>query len=171
MVTKEMTQEGLKLIDDRKPDDNDDWETPNSLFSFLCKKYNIEPKLDVCASDLNHKVDKYFTKETDALKQEWPFHSWCNPPHSKTEAFVRKAYREHLLNHIDIIMIIPTRCMSARFWFDCIEGKAEYHPIQNRIHFKRNGRDIGPAMQAYVCVIWCVRLNSKPSKLNIHGLL
>jgi len=51
-------------------------------------------------------------------------------------------------------MIIPTRCMSAKFWFDCIEGKAEYHPIEKRIHFKRNGRDIGPAMQAYVCIIY-----------------
>jgi len=147
-----MTQ-GLKQFDDLV-NDNDSWETPDDLFMDLCQKYNIRPHLDVCASDLNHKLDRYYTKEYNALLQEWPVDCWVNPPHSKTEAFVRKAYNEHLLHNIDIIMIIPTRTMSARFWHECIEGKAEYHPIENRIHFKQNGKDVGPAMQAYVCVIW-----------------
>ena len=156
MVTKEMN-EGLRMFDDLV-NDNDSWETPDNLFLGLCQKYNVRPHLDVCASDLNHKLDRYYTKEYNALLQEWPVDCWVNPPHSKTEAFVRKAYHEYLLHNIDIIMIIPTRCMSARFWHECIEGKAEYHPIPNRIHFKRNGKDIGPAMQAYVCIIWRAKI-------------
>ena len=143
----------LKEFDETK-DDKDEWGTPTGLLAKLCVKYKIYPTLDVCASDQNHKLDKYYTKEYNALLQTWPVDVWCNPPHSKTEAFVRKAYQEWQKNNINILMIIPTRCMSAGFWFECIEDKAEYHPIQNRIHFKKNGKDIGPAMQAYVCVIW-----------------
>lgn len=147
------TTQSLKEFDDTKPD-KDEWETPQEVFGKLCQTYNINPYLDTCATYQNHKLPHYYTKEFNALFNQWPVDSWCNPPHSKTEQFVRKAFLEWKINNINIIMIIPTRCMSAKFWFDCIEGFAEYHPIERRIHFKQNGKDVGPAMQAYVCVLW-----------------
>ena len=40
----------------------DIWKDLSEEFDFTC---------DMCASDQNHLVDKYYTKETDALKQDW----------------------------------------------------------------------------------------------------
>lgn len=40
----------------------DIWKDLSEEFDFTC---------DMCASDENHLVDKYYTKETDALKQDW----------------------------------------------------------------------------------------------------
>ena len=47
----------------------DDWETPADLFKSLDSEFHFT--LDPCSSDSNHKCDKYFTKESDGLKQDW----------------------------------------------------------------------------------------------------
>lgn len=47
----------------------DNWATPQWLFDELNKTFHFT--IDVCASEENHKCDKYFTKETDGLEQDW----------------------------------------------------------------------------------------------------
>ena len=47
----------------------DEWATPQSLFDELDKTFHFT--VDVCASPENAKCSKYFTKETDGLKQDW----------------------------------------------------------------------------------------------------
>lgn len=47
----------------------DDWETPQWLYDLIDEIWGIE--IDVAANDENHKCDRYFTKEQDALKQSW----------------------------------------------------------------------------------------------------
>ena len=48
---------------------SEEWGTPQELFNRLNKEFNFT--LDVCASEENAKCPKYYTKEEDALKQEW----------------------------------------------------------------------------------------------------
>ena len=43
--------------------------TPKTIWEKLSKEFNFT--VDACASDKNHLLPKYWTKETDALKQNW----------------------------------------------------------------------------------------------------
>lgn len=141
----------LKQFDDTQFED-DEYETPYFLFDFLKKKYKVYPTLDVAANDRNKKCERYLT---DGLHSEWLKDSWCNPPHSMTEQFVRKAHEEWAKHNINIMMIIPTNTMSSKFWHHCIEGIAEYHAVEGRVRFLRYGRPARfNSRNAYVCVIW-----------------
>lgn len=139
--------------------DEDEYETPKKLYEELCTKYNIQPSLDVAANQENKKCYEWFGPDLrkDSLKINWNYNRdvWCNPPHSKTEQFVRKAHKEWQEGNINIIMIIPTNTMSSRFWHECIEGIAEYHAVEGRPRFLKNGRpSIFNSRNAYVCVLW-----------------
>ena len=58
-----------------------DYSTPWSLFSPLKEEFDLE--LDVCANHENHKLDKYFTLEDDAMTKDWVGNCWMNPPFSR----------------------------------------------------------------------------------------
>ena len=47
----------------------DYWETPQKLFDSLNEEFNFT--IDVAANETNHKLPRYFTKEIDALTQDW----------------------------------------------------------------------------------------------------
>lgn len=47
----------------------DEWYTPMDFFKLLDDEFHFN--LDPCATDENHKCEKYFTKETDGLLQKW----------------------------------------------------------------------------------------------------
>ena len=66
----------------RTPDDI--WEPLNAEFNFT---------VDACASDKNHLVDRYWTAETDALKQEWDNEIiYCHPMFDRhIPKFIKKA--------------------------------------------------------------------------------
>ncbi len=134
---------------------SDEWETPQELYDYLCETYEIYPKEDVAATKENKKCDNYFTEDYSAIDGIWYKDVWCNPPHSKNEAFVRKAYEQWKLHNINIMMILPANTVSSQYWHDCIEGIAEYHPIKGRIRFLRDGKPSEyPSRNAYVVVIW-----------------
>jgi len=60
----------------------DDWATPQAVFDELDKEFNFT--LDPCASQENHKCEKFFTKEDDGLKQNWQGERiFCNPPYGR----------------------------------------------------------------------------------------
>ena len=48
---------------------SNEWETPKNLFDELNSVFKFT--LDAAATDENHKCDKYFTQENDALIQSW----------------------------------------------------------------------------------------------------
>ena len=48
---------------------SDEWETPQAFFQELDREFHFD--LDACASDENHKCDRYFTIEQDGLSQNW----------------------------------------------------------------------------------------------------
>ncbi len=43
--------------------------TPKNIWKTLSKEFDFT--IDVCASDSNHLLERYYTKEIDALKQDW----------------------------------------------------------------------------------------------------
>lgn len=160
-----MLQE-LKEVDDTNTtieEDNDDWETPSRLYDFLCGTYQIFPKLDICASEQNRKCLDYITKDMNALFSEWTLNGknvdvWANPPGTKQLKFIARAESQFLKHGMKIMMILPTRVMGTEVWDMYIEDdyvrKREYHKITGRPQFKKNGKILGPAMHAYVVVIW-----------------
>ena len=71
-----------------------EWGTPQALFDKLHAEFDFT--LDVAASKLNHKCERYFTKEQDGLKQDWAGERcFMNPPYGYAlKHWVAKAYRE-----------------------------------------------------------------------------
>ena len=48
---------------------SDEWATPQELFDELDREFHFT--LDPCATEENHKCEKYFTKEEDGCKKSW----------------------------------------------------------------------------------------------------
>ena len=119
---------------------DDEWETPKEFFDDLCEKYSINPRLDPCATSANRKCLLFFTEEENGLRQDWEHDVWCNPPHTMTGDFVRKAHEEWLKNNINIMILVPANTVSTIWWHDCVENVTEYHAIKGRIRFIRDGK-------------------------------
>lgn len=48
---------------------SNEWATPQSFFDELDREFHFN--LDPCATDQNHKCERYFTSENDGLSQNW----------------------------------------------------------------------------------------------------
>ena len=134
---------------------DDEFETPSWLYCQLCIRYQVYPKLDVCATEKNKKCLEYFDFTKNALEQEWTKDVWMNDPHSLHEQFAEKAHQQWLKNNINILSIWPANCCRTEYWHKYIEGYAEYHAIKGAIRFLQNGRPSKETSRnAYLCVIW-----------------
>lgn len=113
--------------------DSDEWETPAELFEILNDEFHFT--LDACATDDNHKVDKYFTKIDDGLKQDWSgYRVFCNPPYSEIGKWVQKAYYESLKAGTLVCLLIPART-DTRWFHDYILHRSEIRFIKGRLRF------------------------------------
>jgi len=56
-----------------------EWETPQWFFDQYNEEFGFT--LDVCASPLNAKCSRYFTRDQDGLAQPWEGVCWMNPPY------------------------------------------------------------------------------------------
>lgn len=48
--------------------ETDNWSTPQDFFDKLNEEFSFN--LDPCASEENHKCDRYFTRDTNGLNKE-----------------------------------------------------------------------------------------------------
>jgi len=48
---------------------SDEWAAPDDVFAKLDSEFHFD--LDPCATDENHKTEKYFTPQDDGLKKSW----------------------------------------------------------------------------------------------------
>jgi phage N-6-adenine-methyltransferase len=131
--------------------DSSEWETQQDLFDELNDEFHFT--LDVCASDINHKVDKYFTKEQDGLLQDWSGNvCWMNPVYGEPEYpckknckkkmcvkrgfhsdkyeygiidFIRKASQE-AMRGTTVVCLIPSRTDTN--WFSYIWNHKTHKP-------------------------------------------
>jgi phage N-6-adenine-methyltransferase len=95
----------------------DEWFTPQDVFNKLNEEFHFE--LDAAASIENHKCERFFSLENDALTQTWgyvqdylqlrPVHAvFLNPPFSKIAQFVEKAAYESM-DGPTIVALLPSR--------------------------------------------------------------
>jgi len=111
-----------------------DWETPKPLFDYFNKDYQFE--LDTAATKENTLCQNYFTKEQNALIQDWSIYksSWTNPPYNREgRLFIKKAYEESLKNHI-AIMLLPCRT-DVKVWHDYVMKSSFIYFIKGRLKF------------------------------------
>ena len=116
----------------------DDYETPQDLYTDSCRKFNIFPTLDVCATRINSKCLHFITKKEDSLLFEWKETFFMNPPYSRVFDFMKKAYYQHIKHGVEGMILIYAKT-DTKFWHSFIEGKAEVHFIKGRIKFLKNG--------------------------------
>lgn len=114
---------------------SDDWATPQDFFDTLNKEFHFT--LDPCADDLNHKCEKYYTKEDDGLKQDWSGEIvFCNPPYGRDMTkWVRKCFNEVYAGDCKCaVMLVPART-DTRWFHDYIYQRAELRFIKGRLKF------------------------------------
>lgn len=113
---------------------SDEWYTPIDFYNELDKEFKFN--LDPCATNLNHKCPKYFTKEDNGLLQSWEGHNvFCNPPYGRhIGAWVEKAFNESKKENTIVVMLIPART-DTRWFHDFIYHKAEIRFIKGRLKF------------------------------------
>ncbi len=109
-----------------------EWSTPQWFFDLLNTGFGFE--LDVCATAENAKCTRFFTKEDDALKQEWRGVCWMNPPYGRgIGAWVKKAY-ESSREGATVVCLIPARTDTAA-WHDYVIPHGEIHFVRGRLQF------------------------------------
>ena len=112
----------------------DNWATPQDFFDKLNEEFHFT--LDPCADEVNHKCDKFFTREQDGLSQDWGGNVvFCNPPYGKEIAdWVQYSYEQSKKPNTTVVMLIPART-DTRYFHNYIYGKAEIRFIKGRLKF------------------------------------
>jgi site-specific DNA-methyltransferase (adenine-specific) len=119
---------------------SDEWGTPQALYDELNRRYHFE--LDPCATDSNHKCERYFTKEQDGLSQSWGgYRVFCNPPYGRQIGQWVKKCAEHGKEHL-AVMLIPVRT-DTQWFHEYIYNKpnVDIEFIKRRIRFSNTSCD------------------------------
>ena len=112
---------------------SDEWSTPQDVFDILDQEFRFT--LDPCASESNHKCERYFTKDDDGLSMDWGGERvFCNPPYSKIADWVRKSYEETRKSGTVVALLIPSRT-DTRYFHDYIYNRSEIRFIKGRLRF------------------------------------
>jgi phage N-6-adenine-methyltransferase len=117
---------------------SDEWETPREFFDDVNAAYHFD--LDVCATHVNAKCGRYFTKEENGLIQEWSGVCWMNPPYGREiSLWVRKAYESSLTVSTVVVCLLPART-DTKWWHDYVIAHAEsVRFIKGRLRFSGKG--------------------------------
>ena len=111
--------------------------TPKEIWNELIKEFKFT--VDACASDKNHLVDKYWTKENSALDKNWDNEIvYCHPMYdTKIPKFVEKAFKHKCLT----VFLLPASTNSQyfhKFFWDNKKCKSrsnvqiKFLPVVNR---------------------------------------
>ena len=118
------------------------WATPKALFNQLNSEYAFT--VDAAAEDVNALLDTYWTRETDALKQDWSSQRvFCNPPWNKILPWINKALESTGF----VVLLVPSRTGSK--WFLEAATKAELHFFRGRVQFKTPGAGVKESSNPY----------------------
>lgn len=112
---------------------SDEWATPQWLFDELNEEFNFT--LDPCATNENHKVSNYLTKESNGLAISWGGEKvFCNPPYSEIDKWVEKAFRETRTDNTLVVLLIPSRT-DTRYFHNYIYQRSEIRFVKGRLKF------------------------------------
>jgi len=113
----------------------DEYGTPKELFQKICDKYKIFPQIDICASDTNHVISNYITKEQNCFKYSITKDFFMNPPYSRVSEFMEFAYDQHIKNNVSCIILTYSKT-GTRWWHKYVQGIADHVYFQKgRIRF------------------------------------
>ena len=102
----------LDAVDDRK--------TPLAIFEPLNRIHCFT--LDAAASDENHRCAKYYTRHTDGLLHSWKGERvWCNPPFSRLDPWLAKAWAEMENGCELVVMLLPANRTEQPWWQTHVE--------------------------------------------------
>lgn len=125
----------------------DEWSTPQDLYDALDKEFHFT--LDVCATPLNAKCDRFFDRSQDGLSQDWGAEMcFMNPPYGdQIVEWVAKA--KHASDDGAIVVcLVPARTDTRWFWDFCRWGEVRF--IQGRLKF--GGGDTGAPFPSCVVI-------------------
>jgi phage N-6-adenine-methyltransferase len=110
----------------------DEWGTPASLFKELDDRFHFT--LDPCATPENAKCAVYFTKEMDGLQEDWSGTVFMNPPFSRCQEWVAKAWHESLRG-VTVVCLLPARVDTDWWHRYVVDGNAEIAWIRGRVKY------------------------------------
>ncbi len=130
----------------------DERETPIHLFNHLAKAVGGFG-LDAAASVLNAKCLRFYTREHDGLQQYWAGLGpvWCNPPYSRIEPWVAKAWIEHQKTGTSSVLLLPAST-GTRWWHRYVWNSLDTWRatsvvfLQDRLEYERGGKSQGRAV-------------------------
>jgi DNA (cytosine-5)-methyltransferase 1 len=142
-----MDQQGRNLggsnFSKTDPKHKDYWATPqimvDGLFAYVELKGIVPkglPRLDVCASELNKKCERFITEQQDTLTTDWGENNlcWLNPPYSGVQPFLSKAVRE-AENGNYTVALLKNDCSTKWFHFAAKNAIAVAYIMLGRIGF------------------------------------
>lgn len=110
-----------------------EWETPINLFARLNEEFLLDS--DVCATKENRKLEAFWSKEDDGLKQDWTgLRAWMNPPYGRVIGdWVKKA----ATGGADVVVCLLPARTDTRWFHDYIYQKpnVEVRFIKGRLKF------------------------------------
>lgn len=123
----------------QRHDERQDYETPPELFEELDREFGPFD-LDVCATKINAKTDRYYSPEDDAFAHEWEGKCWMNPPYGlDINKWVEKASRSKAL----VVCLLPART-DTKWWHEHVVSNAkEIRFLKGRISFWIDGEPTG----------------------------
>lgn len=113
---------------------HENWATPRDFFYRLNHEFNFT--LDACASADNHKCDRYFTKEQDALSQDWGTERvFMNPPYGKNIGLWMRKAVEAARGGALVVCLVHART-DTKWWHENVQGLAsEVRFVRGRLKF------------------------------------
>lgn len=112
---------------------SDEWETPQAFYDALDAEFHFT--LDPCATDENHKCEKYITREQNGLNADWSGQRiFCNPPYSQVGRWVEKAFYEGQKDNTIVVMLLPSRT-DTKYFHKYIYQRSEIRFVKGRLKF------------------------------------
>jgi phage N-6-adenine-methyltransferase len=133
--------------------------TPKWLWKAIDAEFH--PTWDVAASERLHLTDNYYTKERDALLQDWEPGAvlFCNPPYNGILPFFAKGW-DHVQKHGGMILFVVPLWRDASWWNFARNGEIR---ILGRIPFEGHTQ----VMLAQIMVV----ILTKDSQIRPDGSL
>lgn len=130
--------------------DVDDRATDPVFFDMLNDRFRFT--VDVCATEQNAKLPRFYTPGDNGLKKPWAGERvWCNPPYSDIEPWVIKAWHEWNLGVDLVVMLLPANRTEQGWWHRRVErardrsGPLRVEFLPGRLRFIRPGAQfVGP---------------------------
>lgn len=136
---------------------HDYWHTPPELYKLLDQEFAFD--LDAACHRENALANYVITEGQDALTTEWQVWPsvravWCNPPYSKMDAFVRRAWEQCQAHRLTVVLLIPAYT-DPGYWWDVIVPHAdEIRFLKGRVNFLENGEQRQNARFPSVVVVF-----------------